>query len=49
MLKKPFEGLSGHGSSLRRRAKPEIEQTLTRQGKACVFLKQPAFALIIYF
>jgi len=26
MLRKPFEGLSGHGSSFRRRAKPETEQ-----------------------
>jgi len=34
LLRKPFEGLSGHGSSFRRRAKPETEQALARRDKA---------------
>jgi len=33
LLRKPFEGLSGHGSSFKKRAKPETEQALANLGQ----------------
>ncbi|MCL5073137.1 MAG: hypothetical protein M1308_19945 [Actinobacteria bacterium] len=48
-MRKPFEGLSGHGSSSGRRAKPETELVFTRRGKASVFLKYPSWLINLFF
>ncbi|MCL5070886.1 MAG: hypothetical protein M1308_08320 [Actinobacteria bacterium] len=48
-MRKPFEGLSGHGSSSGRGAEPETELAFTRRGKACVFLKYPSWLLKFSF
>ncbi|MCL5073437.1 MAG: hypothetical protein M1308_21480 [Actinobacteria bacterium] len=48
-MRKPFEGLSGHGSSSGRRAEPETELAFTRRGKDGVFLKYPSWLLKFSF
>ncbi|MCL5071884.1 MAG: hypothetical protein M1308_13475 [Actinobacteria bacterium] len=48
-MRKPFEGLSGYGSSSGRGAEPETELAFTRREKACVFLKYPSWLLKFSF
>ncbi|MBM3699606.1 MAG: hypothetical protein FJW68_01640 [Actinobacteria bacterium] len=50
-MRKPFEGLSGHGSSTRRRAKPENRAGFSSPGKRLRVFKipVPAIRIILYY
>jgi len=48
-IEKPSEGLSGHGSSSGRRAKPEAELSFSKPGKRLRVFKIPILAFKIFF
>jgi len=49
VLKKPSEGLSGHGSSSGRRAKPEVELSFSKLGKRLRVFEIPILAFKDFF